>query len=146
MVAAAPDKSKIHPMVYYYLGYFAEKLGQAQKAAEYYELAMTMPPDYVFPFQNEAIDVLREAMKANPRDARAPYYLGNLLYDWQPEEAAKLWEASAALDSSFAIVHRNLAMAYAHQKPAARPQPGHRGAGEGGLAGAQVRHAFRRTG
>ena len=41
-------------------------------------------------------------MKANPRDARAPYYLGNLLYDWQPEEAVKLWEASAALDPSFA--------------------------------------------
>ena len=61
--------------------------------------------------------MLRAAMKANPRDARAPYYLGNLLYDWQPEEAAKLWEASAAVDPSFAIVHRNLATAYAHQKP-----------------------------
>ena len=71
-----------------------------------------MPPDYVFPFQHEAIDVLRQAMKANPRDARAPYYLGNLLFDWQPEEAMKLWEASAALDPSFAIVHRNLAIAY----------------------------------
>ena len=117
MTAAAPDKSKIHPMAYYYLGYFAEKLG-AQKASEYYRLAVSMPPDYVFPFQNEAIDVLRAAIQANPRDARAPYYLGNLLYDWQPEEAAKLWETSAALDPSFAIVHRNLATAYMHQKPA----------------------------
>ena len=116
--AAAPDKSKIHPMVYYYLGYFATKLGQAQKASEYYKLAMAMPPDYVFPFQNEAIDVLREAIKANPRDARAPYYLGNLLYDWQPEEATRLWEASAALDPSYAVAHRNLATAYMHQKPA----------------------------
>jgi tetratricopeptide (TPR) repeat protein len=117
MTAAAPDKSKIHPMAYYYLGYFAEKLGQAAKASEYYKLATSMPPDYVFPFQNEAIDVLRAAMKSNPRDARAPYYLGNLLYDWQPEEAAKLWETSAAIDPSFPIVHRNLATAYAHQKP-----------------------------
>jgi tetratricopeptide (TPR) repeat protein len=119
MTATFPDTSTIHPMVYYYLGYFAEKLGQAPKAAEYDKLAMAMPPDYVFPFQNEAIDVLRAAMKANPRDARAPYYLGNLLYDWQPEEAARLWEASAAIDPSFSIVHRNLATAYAHQKPAA---------------------------
>jgi tetratricopeptide (TPR) repeat protein len=117
VVAAAPDKSKVHPMAYYYLGYFAEKLGQAPKASEYFKLAMSMPPDYVFPFENEAIDVLRAAIQANPRDARAPYYLGNLLYDWQPEEAAKLWEASAAIDPSFAIVHRNLATAYAHQKP-----------------------------
>jgi tetratricopeptide (TPR) repeat protein len=116
--AAAPDKSKIHPMVYYYLGYFATKLDQAQKASEYYKLAVAMPPDYVFPFQNEAIDVLREAIKANPRDARAPYYLGNLLYDWQPEEATRLWEASAALDPSYAVAHRNLATAYMHQKPA----------------------------
>jgi tetratricopeptide (TPR) repeat protein len=119
MIAAAPNKSRIHPMAHYYLGYFAEKLGQAPKASEYYKLAMTMPPDYVFPFQAEAIDVLRAAMKTNPGDARAPYYLGNLLYDWQPEEAARLWEASEAIDPSFAIVHRNLATAYAHQKPAA---------------------------
>ena len=119
MIAAAPDKAKVHPMAYYYLGSFAEKLGQTPKASEYDKLAMTMPPDYVFPFQSEVIDVLRTAIKANPRDARAPYYLGNLLYDWQPEEAARLWATSAALDPSFAIVHRNLATAYAHQKPAA---------------------------
>lgn len=117
MVAAALDKSKIHPMAYYYLGYFAGKMGQAQKECDYDDLAMALPPDYVFPFQNEAIEVLRAAMKANPRDARAPYYLGNLLYDWQPEEATKMWEASGAIDPSFAIVHRNLATAYAHQKP-----------------------------
>ena len=43
MVAAAPDKTKVNAMVYYYLGYFAEKLGQEQKAAEYYHLAATMP-------------------------------------------------------------------------------------------------------
>ena len=117
MVAAVPDKAKVHPMAYYYLGYFAEKLGQAPKASEYFKLAQSMPPDYVFPFQNEVIDVLRAAMKANARDARAPYYLGNLLYDWQPDEAAKLWEASEAIDPSFSIVHRNLATAYTHQKP-----------------------------
>jgi tetratricopeptide (TPR) repeat protein len=117
MVAAAPDKSKVHPMAYYYLGYFAEKLGQAPKASEYYKLALSQPPDYVFPFQAEVIDVLRAALKMYPRDAHASYYLGNLLYDWQPEEATRLWEDSAAVNPSFAIAHRNLATAYAHQKP-----------------------------
>ncbi|HEY2018217.1 MAG TPA: DUF5107 domain-containing protein, partial [Bryobacteraceae bacterium] len=117
MTSAASDKAKINPMAYYYLGYFAGKLGQAQKAAEYDKLAMAMPSEYVFPFQYEAIDVLREALKTNARDARAAYYLGNVLYDWQPEEAARMWETSAAIDPSFAIVHRNLATAYAHQKP-----------------------------
>ena len=115
-VAAAPKPSAVSPMVYYYLGYFAEKLGQPQKAADYYKSAAEMSPEYCFPFQPEAIDVLRAAMKANPRDARAPYYLGNLLYDWQPEEAAKLWEQSAAIDPSNAIVLRNLAIAYSHEK------------------------------
>jgi tetratricopeptide (TPR) repeat protein len=117
MVSSVPDKAKVHPMAYYYLGYFAEKLGQAPKASEYYRLALSMPPDYVFPFQAEVIDVLRAAIKVNPRDARASYYLGNLLYDWQPQEAATLWEDSAAVNPSSAIVHRNLATAYAHQKP-----------------------------
>jgi tetratricopeptide (TPR) repeat protein len=111
----APDKSRIQPMTYYYLGYFADKLGKSQDASRYYRLATSMPPDYVFPFQTEAIDVLRRAIAANPRDARAHYYLGNLLYDWQPEEATRMWEASAALDPSFAITHRNLAAAYMHQ-------------------------------
>jgi len=57
--------------------------------------------------------VLRRAMAVNPSDARAPYYLGNLLYDLQPEEAVRDWEKAAALDGNFALVHRNLAFAYA---------------------------------
>ena len=122
MIASAPDKSRITPMAYYYLAYFTGKLGRPAEAADYYRLAASMPPDYVFPFENEAIEVLGAAMKARPEDARAPYYLGNLLYDWQPVEAAKLWEKSAGLDPSFPIVHRNLAVAYSHQ-PGAESLP-----------------------
>jgi tetratricopeptide (TPR) repeat protein len=114
-VAGAPDKTRIHAMVYYYLGYFAAQMGRQPQAVGYYRLAMKMLPEYVFPFQSEAIDVLRHAMKSNPNDARAPYYLGNLLFDWQPEQAVKLWEASAALDPSFPIVHRNLGIAWSHR-------------------------------
>ena len=115
-VTAAPERSKIHPMVYYYLGYFAGKMGREGNASEYYRQAQRMPPDYVFPFEYQAIGVLRHAMKTNPKDARAPYYLGNLLFDWQPEQAVKLWEASAALDPSFPIVHRNVAIARSRRK------------------------------
>jgi tetratricopeptide (TPR) repeat protein len=116
-LAVTPDPSKIRPMVYYYLGYFAEKMNQPQKAAEYDALATKMPSDYEFPFQHEAIEVLRSAMKVNPQDALAPYYLGNLLFDRQPDEAIALWQASAALDPSNAIVHRNLGVAWSHHKP-----------------------------
>ena len=114
-VAEAQDQAKIQPMVYYYLGYFAEKLNQPQKAAEYFARAEKMPSEYAFPFEAEEIDVLRAAMKANPRDARAPYYLGNLLFDWQPAEAAKMWQTAEALDPAMAIVHRNMAIAWWHR-------------------------------
>ena len=116
LIEKAADKSKISPMAYYYLGYFDGKMGQAQKAAEYYDLAAKMSPDYVFPFQHEAIEILQEAMKVRPNDAMAPYYLGNLLFDWQPAEAVKLWEKSVSLGATFPIVYRNLAIAYSHQE------------------------------
>jgi len=114
-VADAPDKSKISPMVYYYLGDFADKLGDTTKAAGYRQQAMAQSPEYVFPFQSEAIGMLRRAMTANPSDARAPYYLGNLVFDWQPDEAVALWEISAALDPNFPIVWRNLAQPWSHK-------------------------------
>ncbi|HQJ20774.1 MAG TPA: DUF5107 domain-containing protein [Bacteroidales bacterium] len=114
-ILKVPDKSAISPIIYYYMGYFAEKLDDNVRANEYYNQAVLQPPDYVFPFQDELIPILNSAMAINPRDARAPYYLGNLLYDWQPEVSVKLWEKSAELDPGFPITWRNLAIAYSHQ-------------------------------
>lgn len=119
MIASLQDDSEISPMIYYYLAYFSEKLGREDDAGRYYRLAQQAPREYVFPFQREAETVLHAAIDANPRDARAPYYLGNLLYDWQPDEAVAMWEQAATLDPTFPIVHRNLAVAYAH-----RAEPG----------------------
>lgn len=102
-----------HPMLYYYLGYFWEQKGNIKKASKYFRMGSKMPPDYCFPFRLETIDVLNSAMDNNPSDALAPYYLGNLLYDNQPERAIKEWEKSQALDDSFATVHRNLGLVYA---------------------------------
>jgi len=115
VITTASNKADISPMVYYYLGYFAEKMGEPTKAAEYRMQASLQSPEYVFPFQQEAITVLRSAIEANPKDARASYYLGNLLYDWQPENATALWEKSSVLDPTFPITWRNLAIAYSHQ-------------------------------
>ena len=115
LIEQTTDKTTISPLVYYYLGYFSDKQGESQKAKEYRKQAALQPLDYVFPFQAEVIDVLRSAITANPTDARAPYYLGNLLYDWQPEEATALWEKSSALDPNAPITWRNLAIAYSHQ-------------------------------
>jgi tetratricopeptide (TPR) repeat protein len=116
LVNETKDKSKISPLVHYYLGYFADKKGNVQSAEEFRKQANLQSLEYVFPFQQEMIPVLRSAIEANPKDARANYYLGNLLYDWQPEEATSLWEASSILDPNAPFTWRNLAVAYSHQK------------------------------
>ena len=99
-------------MIYYTLGYYFEQRGDAGKAARHYRLGEKMPPDYCFPHRLESVPVLESAMRRNPADARAPYYLGNLLYDLQPQKAIRMWERSRRLDGRFATVHRNLAFAY----------------------------------
>jgi tetratricopeptide (TPR) repeat protein len=101
-----------YPMLYYYLGYYYAQMGEEQKAAAYYQTACEMPHTYCFPFRDESINILRHAMNVNSKDARAPYYLGNLLYEHQPANAIKEWEKSRELDDSFYIVHRNLGLAY----------------------------------
>ena len=116
MIDNAPDKTRITPMVYYYLAFFADKMNQSQTAMHYARLGQRCAPDTHFPFQSEAIAVLEKAISLNPNDARAPYHLGNLLFDWQPNKAMALWKASIVLDDSFAMAHRNLAIALAHQE------------------------------
>ena len=101
------------PMVHYTLGHFLQSSGDATGALEHYRLGGQMSPEYCFPFRLESIEVLRDVTARQPEDARAWYYLGNLLYDIQPGQAVQAWERSAKLDDSFSIVHRNLGLAYA---------------------------------
>jgi tetratricopeptide (TPR) repeat protein len=109
-----PDQSLgALPMVYYTLGWLRKKIGDAKFALEFYRRAAAQPPDYCFPSRLEEIAILESAMRANPNDARAPYYLGNLFYDRRRhDEAIRLWEKSAKLDSKFSIVWRNLGIGY----------------------------------
>ena len=100
------------PMVYYYLAHYHDCKGEPETASRYYVRAAEMPADYCFPFRLESIDVLRTASERNPDDARAPYYLGNLLYDHQPESAINEWERARDLDGAFPTVHRNVGIAY----------------------------------
>jgi tetratricopeptide (TPR) repeat protein len=112
LLSRLEKKGESFPMLYYYLGYYREMLGDREGALHYFREAASKPHDYCFPFRGESLDVLEMAMELNPGDARAPYYLGNLLYEHQPERAIALWEHSRDLDPSFYIVHRNLGLAY----------------------------------
>ena len=101
------------PLVEYYLGWLWTKLGETPRALGHFKAAAAASPDYCFPARLEEIAILESAMAANPQDARAPYYLGNLFYDHRRYgEAIALWEKSAKLDPDFSIVWRNLGIGY----------------------------------
>jgi len=104
------------PLLYYFLAFCRDRAGDRSNALDALKTAGAMPPDYGFPFQAEFIDILRWARSVNASDARAPYYLGNFLFDLQPEAAIEAWEASAALDPNFSVTQRNLGLAYARVK------------------------------
>ncbi len=101
-----------YPMVWYYMGFLCQKNKAPSCAAVSWKHAASLPPDYCFPFRGESATVLRAAIETNPNDARAWYYLGNLLYDLQPDKAIEAWEKARRLDDRFALVHRNLGWAY----------------------------------
>jgi Tfp pilus assembly protein PilF len=101
------------PLVAYTLGWLEARRGDRERAASWYRRGRGLPSDYCFPFRLESLAVLEAASVHDPTDPRAPYYLGNLLYDRQPERAIVEWEKARALDPGFARVHRNLAFAYA---------------------------------
>jgi tetratricopeptide (TPR) repeat protein len=109
-----PDQSwGTQPLVAYTLGWLHEKLGERKSALKFFRQAAALPSDYCFPARLEEIEILKSGMRANPRDAKAPYYLGNLLYDRRRHaEAIQLWEKSAKLNPNFSIVWRNLGIGY----------------------------------
>jgi tetratricopeptide (TPR) repeat protein len=109
------------PMVHYTLGWLHEQCGNSTAAFEHFKQAAASAPDYCFPSRLEDIAILETAMRINPSDARAPYFLGNLLYDRRRhDEAIRLWERSVKQDRDFAIVWRNLGIGYFN----IRKQPG----------------------
>lgn len=101
----------------YLLAAALEQEGQRNEAVRQFAEAARSSPAFCFPSRFEEEPVLRRAMEVNPKDANAAYLLGCLLYDNQPENAIKAWEASRERNDKFALTHRNLALAYAqHEK------------------------------
>jgi tetratricopeptide (TPR) repeat protein len=105
------DEQKEFPLWDYYLGYYHQQLGDHELALKHYVQASSRSPEYCFPFRLESIRILEAAIKADPADAKARYYLGNLLFEWQPEEAISHWEKASALEQDFPTLYRNLGWA-----------------------------------
>ena len=101
-----------NPKVYYYLAWYYYNLNNPDTADHYLNLAGHVPTDYCFPFRLESREVLDFAIKNNPMDGNAYYYLGNLLFEWQPMKAREAWQKAIQINDGNPIAYRNLGMAY----------------------------------
>ncbi len=101
------------PLLHYMHGWLLEGSGESEGARQAFRLAMNLPPDYCFPNRMEDILVLENAIRVDPTDARAPYYLGNFWYAHRRyNQAIDCWQKALELDVNFPAVHRNLGLAY----------------------------------
>ena len=132
------------PMVLYLRGYCAAKRGNHSQSVSHWVDASNASPDYCFPARIEEMIVLQSALSANPSDARAHYYLGNLFYDKKRyDEAIREWEQSVKLEPSFAIPWRNLGIAYFNvRKDADRALSAYENAFKANLADARLLYEF----
>jgi len=105
--------ANVSPMSWYYLAWFNKELGGDHESRLYLQKAVNADSSYCFANRLQDITVLQLAIDANKKDAKAPYYLGNLWYDKrQYHEAIASWTLSVERDDSFPTVFRNLGIAY----------------------------------
>ena len=103
--AAILERGGESPMIFY-------TLGSVTGSGKAYGKARRARTDYCFPNRLEEMLVLEAAMRVNPEDAMAPYYLGNFLYARRRHrDAITQWERAVRLRPSLAIAWRNLGIA-----------------------------------
>ena len=98
------DGRVAYPTVKLYLAYLT---GNDKLYAE----ALALPIGYCAPFRLETIDVLAAAKAACPESERPYYYLGNLLYNIQPDGAIAEWTRCVEMNPSDDLAWRNLGWA-----------------------------------
>ncbi len=98
-----------YPMVDYHKAYVRAMAGG--DPGEYLARAAADDPYCCFPNRRADIPVLEFAIKNDPADFKAPYYLGCLLYDRERHGDAKAaFEESIRRGADFATPYRNLAL------------------------------------
>ncbi|MCP3964831.1 MAG: DUF5107 domain-containing protein [Lentisphaerae bacterium] len=108
---------KCDPLITYHLAWYHNLAGDTRKADILFKKAAVASPEYCFPNKLESILALQAAMKTNPTDNKAAYYLGNLWYGFrQYDLAIECWENSVRLYNNFPTVHRNLGLAYMNKR------------------------------
>ncbi len=103
------------PMTDYYKAYYSYKAGEEYE--DHLAKAIGDDPYCCFPNRISDIAVLEFAIEKNAEDFKAPYYLGNLLYDRERHgDAAKCFELSVARGCDFPTPLRNLSLLYFNRK------------------------------
>ena len=105
------DGIKPYPSAKMWLGWFAHMSGDKKTAGKLFQEALALPTKYCNPFRLETIEVLKLAMQYCPDNAKPHYYLGNLLYDKQKDNAIAEWKRCVEMDPSNAMAWRNLGWA-----------------------------------
>ncbi len=115
ILAEARDEpeSGTAPLIGYYRAAVARRMGHAAASRRHLAAARRAAPDYCFPARREDLRILEEASASDRRDGRAPFYMGNLLFDRRRyDEAIAQWEAAVRCEPSNAVAWRNLGIAY----------------------------------
>ena len=112
------------PIIEYYLGYIQSEIGNKDEATKLFKKAQSLSTDHCFPYRLETVDILNTALEYNPLDGKANYYLGNILYNKQPEKAIEYWERAVKNNPTLDMAERNLGWGYyRHYKDLQRAIP-----------------------
>jgi tetratricopeptide (TPR) repeat protein len=105
------------PLKHYYLACYYDKEDKEEDSRKALAAGESASFKYCFPNKLEDIQVLKWTIQADPKGAKAYYYLGCLYYDKLGyDEAVRLWEESEKLDNAFPTLLRNLAIAYYNKR------------------------------
>ena len=109
--------SRASPLIYYYLASNEILEGNIAEATRLYQRAAHAPYDYVFPSEIIDAQILAEAIKRNPNDAHAKYFLGNFYFaHGRYTKAAVLWLEAQRQGFRYSVLERNLGVFEQHVK------------------------------
>ena len=101
-----------NPIVHYYLGYIQAKKGNTDEAKKWFTKAQNLSGRLLFSVSYGNNSGFKNCIENKSSDGKACYYLGNILYDKQPEKAVEYWKKSVENNPELAVAFRNLGWAY----------------------------------
>jgi tetratricopeptide (TPR) repeat protein len=111
------DSVPTGPLGNYYKGYFKDRLGDRDAAAQWFAEGREQSAKGSFAFRLEGIDVFNTALSYEPGDGKAHYYLG-LIYGKisDVDRAIEHWKQAVQLDPDNSLAWRNLGLAHVNEK------------------------------